>query len=125
MSWDDFAKHAKDAADWGADYHKTLRDRPVRAQTAPGAIKAQLGATPPEDGTDLAAIMADFENIVMPGITHWQHPRFFAYFNSNAAPASVLAEFLAAIIAPQCMLWQTSPAATEMETRMMLSLIHI
>ena len=124
MSWDDFAKHAKDAADWGADYHKTLRDRPVRAQTAPGAIKAQLGATPPEDGTDLAAIMADFKNIVMPGITHWQHPRFFAYFNSNAAPASVLAEFLAAIIAPQCMLWQTSPAATEMETRMMDWLCH-
>ena len=119
MSWDDFAKHAKDAADWGATYHKTIRDRPVRAQTAPGDIAAQLAPSPPEDGTDLAAIMADFERIVMPGITHWQHPRFFAYFNSNAAPASVLAEFLASIIAPQCMLWQTSPAATEMETRML------
>ncbi len=119
MSWDNFAKHAKVAADWGATYHKTIRDRPVRAQTKPGDIAAQLDATAPETGTDLAAIMADFETIVMPGITHWQHPRFFAYFNSNAAPASVLAEFLAAIIAPQCMLWQTSPAATEMETRMM------
>ncbi|WP_299142743.1 pyridoxal-dependent decarboxylase [uncultured Tateyamaria sp.] len=119
MSWDDFADHAKAAADWGADYHRTLRDRPVRAQTAPGDIAAQLDTTPPEDGTGLADIMADFESIVMPGITHWQHPRFFAYFNSNAAPASVLAEFLASIIAPQCMLWQTSPAATEMETRMM------
>ncbi|KIC46231.1 pyridoxal-dependent decarboxylase [Tateyamaria sp. ANG-S1] len=119
MSWDDFAKHAKDAADWGAAYHKTIRDRPVRAQTAPGDIAAQLADTPPEEGTDLANIMADFERIVMPGITHWQHPRFFAYFNSNAAPASVLAEFIASIIAPQCMLWQTSPAATEMETRMM------
>jgi aromatic-L-amino-acid decarboxylase len=119
MSWDDFAKHAKDAADWGADYHKTIRDRSVRAQTAPGDIAAQLGTTPPETGTDLGEIMQDFEDIVMPGITHWQHPRFFAYFSANAAPASVLAEFLVSIIAPQCMLWQTSPAATEMETRMM------
>ncbi|WP_299745621.1 pyridoxal-dependent decarboxylase [uncultured Tateyamaria sp.] len=119
MSWDDFAKHAKDAADWGVNYHNTLRDRPVRAQTKPGEIAAQLADAPPEDGTDLAAILEDFERIVMPGITHWQHPRFFAYFNSNAAPASVLAEFLTSIIAPQCMLWQTSPAATEMETRMM------
>ena len=119
MSWNDFAKHAKTAADWGAEYHKTIRDRPVRAQTAPGEIAEQLAQTPPETGTDLGAIMDDFERIVMPGITHWQHPRFFAYFNSNAAPASVLAEFLTAIIAPQCMLWQTSPAATEMETVMM------
>ena len=67
----------------------------------------------------MADIMADFENIVMPGITHWQHPRFFAYFPSNAAAASILAEFLTSIVAPQCMLWQTSPAATEMEIRMM------
>ena len=119
MNWDDFASHAKDVADWGADYHKTIRDRPVRAQTAPGEVSAQLPDSPPEDGTDMANIMADFEKVVMPGITHWQHPRFFAYFNSNAAPASVLAEFVASIIAPQCMLWQTSPAATEMETKML------
>jgi aromatic-L-amino-acid decarboxylase len=119
MNWDDFATHAKDVADWGADYHKTIRDRPVRAQTAPGDVSSQLPDSPPEDGTDMANIMADFEKVVMPGITHWQHPRFFAYFNSNAAPASVLAEFVASIIAPQCMLWQTSPAATEMETRML------
>ncbi|WP_299367986.1 pyridoxal-dependent decarboxylase [uncultured Tateyamaria sp.] len=119
MSWDEFAEAAKRAADWGAAYHATLRDRPVRAQTAPGDIAAALEPSPPEDGTALADIMADFETVVMPGITHWQHPRFFAYFNSNAAPASVLAEFLASIIAPQCMLWQTSPAATEMETRML------
>lgn len=119
MNWDDFASHAKDVADWGAEYHKTIRDRPVRAQTAPGEVSAQLPDSPPEDGTDMANIMADFEKVVMPGITHWQHPRFFAYFNSNAAPASVLAEFVASIIAPQCMLWQTSPAATEMETKML------
>jgi aromatic-L-amino-acid decarboxylase len=67
----------------------------------------------------METIFADFETIVMPGITHWQHPRFFAYFPANAAPASVLAEYLVSTIAPQCMLWQTSPAATEMETVML------
>ncbi|MEO1365273.1 MAG: pyridoxal-dependent decarboxylase, partial [Pseudomonadota bacterium] len=119
MSWDDFATQAKAAADWGANYHKTISERPVRAQTNPCDTAALLEPSPPEDGTGLDTIMADFERIVMPGLTHWQHPRFFAYFNANAAPASVLAEFVAAIIAPQCMLWQTSPAATEMETRML------
>ncbi|MEL6807061.1 MAG: pyridoxal-dependent decarboxylase [Pseudomonadota bacterium] len=124
MSWEDFAKYAKDAADWGAAYHTNVRNLPVRAQTVPGDTARQLDDTPPEDGCSLGAIMADFEKVVMPGITHWQHPRFFAYFSSNAAPASVLAEFLVSIIAPQCMLWQTSPAATEMETRMMAWLRH-
>ena len=124
MNWDDFENWSHKAATWGADYHKTLRDRPVRAQVSPGDTLAQLPESPPEEGVPLEDIWADFQSIVMPGITHWQHPRFFAYFNSNAAPASVLAEFLAAIVAPQCMLWQTSPSATEMETRMMDWLIQ-
>ncbi|QBF29915.1 pyridoxal-dependent decarboxylase [Thalassococcus sp. S3] len=119
MNWDDFESWGKRLSTWGADYHRTKSDRPVRAQVEPGEMLAQLPESPPEDGQDMTAIMEDFERIVMPGLTHWQHPRFFAYFNSNAAPASVLAEYLASIIAPQCMLWQTSPAATEMETRMM------
>lgn len=119
MDWQDFAPWGKRVADWAQDYHLTVRDRPVRAQTEPGAILDALPATPPEQAQDMEAIFADFEQIVMPGITHWQHPRFFAYFNSNAAAPSVLAEFLVSAIAPQCMLWQTSPAATEMETRMM------
>ena len=119
MKWDEFASWGRRIADWGAGYHKTLRDRPVRAQVAPGDIAAQLPLSPPEGGEGMEAIMADFEEIVMPGITHWQHPRFFAYFPSNAAPPSILAEYIASTIAPQCMLWQTSPAATEVETRMM------
>ena len=62
--------------------------------------------------------MKDFNKIVMPGMTHWQHPRFFAYFPSNASPPAILADFLTSTMAAQCMLWQTSPAASEMETRM-------
>jgi aromatic-L-amino-acid/L-tryptophan decarboxylase len=116
MDWDEFATWGRRISDWGADYHKTLRDRPVRAQTRPGDIRAGLAPSPPEAGEDMAAIMADFDTTIMPGITHWQHPRFFAYFPANAAPPSMLAEFLTTVIAPQCMLWQTSPAATELET---------
>lgn len=115
MDWDEFAHWGKHISDWSADYHKTLRDRPVRAQTAPGDIAAQLPISPPDGPEEMAAVMADFETIVMPGMTHWQHPRFFAYFPANAAPPSMLAEMLVTTVAAQCMLWQTSPAATEVE----------
>lgn len=118
MDWDTFAKHAHKIADWSADYHNTLRDRPVRSQTEPGKLAAQLPLSPPESGETMEDILSDFDSIVMPGITHWQHPRFFAYFPSNAAPPSILAEYLVSTVATQCMLWQTSPAVTEMETRM-------
>jgi len=116
MNWDEYSDWGSRISQWAAEYHKTLRERPVRAQTAPGDIAAQLPEMPPEGGEDMDIIMSDFERIVMPGITHWQHPRFFAYFPANAAPPSMLAEMLVSTIAAQCMLWQTSPAATEMET---------
>ena len=119
MDWDDFAHWGSKISHWAAGYHKALRDRPVRSRAKPGDTLAQLPVSPPETGVAMDTIMADFETIVMPGLTHWQHPRFFAYFPANAAPPSMLAEFLVTIIAPQCMLWQTSPAATEMETRML------
>jgi aromatic-L-amino-acid decarboxylase len=119
MNWSEFSRWGSRISQWATDYHTTLRERPVRAQVLPGEIYAQLPAQPPETGEAMDAVMADFERIVMPGITHWQHPRFFAYFPANAAPPSMLAEMLVSTIAPQCMLWQTSPAATEMETRML------
>ncbi|MWD29144.1 aspartate aminotransferase family protein [Aquicoccus sp. SCR17] len=119
MDWKDFPRWGRKVADWAAEYHGGLRDRPVRAQTRPGDILRALPESAPEKPESVEAVFEDFETIVMPGMTHWQHPRFFAYFNSNAAPASVLAEYLASTVAAQCMLWQTSPAATEMETRMM------
>jgi len=119
MRWTDFPKWGRYVAYWAAEYHGSLRERPVRAQTKPGEIAAQLAAAAPEQGEPVEDVIKDFERIVMPGITHWQHPRFFAYFPSNASPAAVLADFFTTVMAPQCMLWQTSPAATEMETRMM------
>ena len=118
MHWDGFAEWGRHIADWGRDYHTGLRDRPVRAQVRPGEIAAQLPDAPPEGAEEMTQIFGDFERIVMPGMTHWQHPRFFAYFPANASPPSMLAEFLVTTLAAQCMLWQTSPAATELETRM-------
>ena len=114
-----FREWSRKAADWGVDYRSTLKDRPVRAQTRPGDIFNAVPVAPPELAEPIEAIFADFEQTIVPGMTHWQHPRFFAYFPANAAPASVVAEHLVNAMAAQCMLWQTSPAATELETRVL------
>ena len=119
MKIEDFRKEAHALVDWMADYLERVGDFPVRAQVEPGAVAAQLEAAAPEQGEPLEAIFRDFQEIVLPGMTHWQHPSFFAYFPANASPPSVLAEMLTATLAAQCMLWQTSPAATEMETRVL------
>ena len=115
MNHDELNHWSKRAADWATAYHAALRDRPVRAPLVPGAISRQLPPSPPEAPEPMAEIFADFDRIVPPGITHWQHPRFFAYFPANASPASMLAEQLANAIAAQGMIWQTSPAVTEIE----------
>jgi len=119
MNSNEFRIWSQKAAAWGADYREGLRDLPVRAQTKPGAIFNAVPSDAPEAPEAMENIFADFERIILPGITHWQHPRFFAYFPANAAPASVIAEQLISTMAAQCMLWQTSPAATELETRVL------
>jgi len=119
MNHDDLRHWSKIAADWAHDYHASLRSRPVRAPLMPGAIARQLPLSPPEAPEPMEAIFADFDRIVPPGMTHWQHPRFFAYFPANASPASMLAEQLANAMAAQGMIWQTSPAVTEVEQVMM------
>ncbi|CAN7352567.1 pyridoxal-dependent decarboxylase [Rhizobium sp. LjRoot30] len=118
MQDEEFRRWSEKAAVWGAQYRETLRERPVRAQTMPGDIAGRITDAPPESGEAMDSIFRDFEDFIVPGMTHWQHPRFFAYFPANAAPASVVAEYLVTAMAAQCMLWQTSPAATELETRM-------
>ncbi|MDI4657594.1 pyridoxal phosphate-dependent decarboxylase family protein [Xanthobacter autotrophicus] len=115
MKGEAFRHWALVAANWAADYRTGLRDRPVRAGTKPGEIAAQLPRSAPEEAEPMVDIFADFERILVPGMTHWQHPRFFAYFPANASPASVIGEFLSSAMGAQCLLWQTSPAATELE----------
>ncbi len=119
MNTDDFRRHAHAMVDWMADYMEGIEEFPVRSQVKPGDIAATLPARPPETGEPMERIFADFQRDVIPGITHWQHPNFFAYFPGNSSPPSVLAEMLTATVGAQCMLWQTSPAATEMETRIL------
>ncbi|MDX5356196.1 MAG: pyridoxal-dependent decarboxylase [Rhodobacterales bacterium] len=120
MNHDDLREWSKRAADWAHDYHAGLRDRPVRASIAPGSLRDALPAEAPEAAEAMGRIWHDFETLVPGAMTHWQHPRFFAYFPANAAPVSMLAEQLANAMASQAMLWQTAPAATEIEQAMMV-----
>jgi aromatic-L-amino-acid decarboxylase len=117
MDLEEFRRHGHALVDWMTAYLADVGHHPVRAQVRPGEVAAQLPGAPPGRGEPMERILADFEHILLPGITHWQHPSFFAYFPANASPPSVLAEMLTATLGAQCMLWQTSPAATELETR--------
>lgn len=110
-----FRRYGHELIDWVADYFEQVEDYPVRAQVQPGDIKSQLPAEPPRSDEGMDRIFADFKTILMPGMTHWQHPGWFAYFPANNSPPSVLGELLTAGLGAQCMIWQTSPAAAELE----------
>ena len=119
MNLDEFRKHGHELVDWMADYFARVEEMPVMAQVEPGEILSQLPLTPPEKGESFTTIMKDFQEVILPGITHWQSPNYFAYFNANNSFPSVLAEMLTATLGAQCMSWITSPAATELEDRVM------
>ena len=101
--------------EWAASYLERVGELPVLAQVAPGEIRSRLPATAPETGEPFAAVLRDLDEVLLPGITHWQHPRFFAYFATSAAEPAILAELLAATINSVSILWRTAPAATELE----------
>lgn len=102
--------------DWIADYLSTLVSRPVQSQVEPGWVRAQLPHHAPEHPEPLAAVLADLDRVIVPGLTHWQHPGFFAFFPAGSGGPSILGELLAAGLGVQGMLWITSPACTELET---------
>ncbi len=114
-----FREQAHRMVDWMADYMGEVENFPVKSQVQPGEIYQSLPGQAPSEGEEMSAIMRDFNDIIMPGITHWQSPNFFAYFPANSSYPSVLAEMLTATLGAQCMLWETSPAATELEELMM------
>jgi len=119
MTPEEYRKYAHEMVDWIADYLETVQDLPVRSNVQPGDVINQLPTSAPETGEPFDAIFADFQTKIMPGITHWQHPRFFGFFPANVSEPSMLAEMLVTAMGTNAMLWETSPAATELEERMM------
>jgi aromatic-L-amino-acid decarboxylase len=111
----DFREDAAAASEWVARYLEGVRERPVLAQVEAGEIRAALPASPPETAEPFAAVLRDLDEVLLPGVTHWNHPRFFAYFAVSGTEPGILAEFLTAALNVNAMLWRTSPAATELE----------
>jgi len=119
MDNESFRKHAHDFVDWIADYFENIERFPVMSQVKPGEIKSKLPVSPPQSGESMDRIFADFKEVILPGMTHWQHPNWHAYFPANNSPESVLGEMLMAGMGAQGMSWLTSPATTELEDRVM------
>ncbi len=119
MTPDEFRTNGYALIDWIAEYLEGVEQFPVASQVQPGDIRASLPAHPPTDTEPFSAMLADLDQLVMPGITHWQHPSFFAYFPANISYPSILGELAAAGLGVQGMSWVTSPACTEVETLMM------
>lgn len=119
MDNDAFRRHGHAVIDWLADYYEQVETFPVQSRSAPGDLRRQLPAHPPEQGEEFGTILADVDRLIMPGITHWQSPGFFAYFPANSSPPSVLGELIAAGLGVQGMSWATSPACTELETHVL------
>jgi aromatic-L-amino-acid decarboxylase len=119
MTPDEFQRWGHAVIDWLAEYQRKVESMPVLAQTAPGQIRALLPAEPPAQGEPFELILADVDRLILPGITHWQSPKFFAFFPANNSGPSILGELLSAGLGVQGMLWATSPACTELETHVL------
>jgi aromatic-L-amino-acid decarboxylase len=119
MNSTEFRRYGHQLIDWLSDYYENIEQLPVKSPVKPREIIEKLAKTPPIEGEDFESIFQDFQTQILPGITHWQHPSFFAYFPANSSFPSILAELLTAGMGAQCMIWETSPAAAELEEQMM------
>ena len=115
MHPEEFRRHGHELVDWMADYLAGVGDLPVTPAVRPGDIRRGRPASPPLEGEPFAALFDDFRDLIVPGMTHWNHPGWFAYFPGNNSPPSILGEMLTSAMGAQCMSWATSPAATELE----------
>jgi aromatic-L-amino-acid/L-tryptophan decarboxylase len=125
MAPEEFRRHGHALIDWVADYMEKVETFPVRSRVSPGEIRSKLPERAPEEPEPFEDVLRDLDEIILPGITHWQHPGWFAYFPGNASPPGVLGELAAAGLNVQGMLWSTSPAATELESLMMDWLVDL
>jgi len=125
MTADEFRRIGRSVIDWIADYYENIEGYPVLSQVKPGDIRAELPALPPQQGESFNQVLEDVERIILPGVTHWQSPNFFAYFPANTSGPSILGELLSAGLGVQGMLWQTSPACTELETHVLDWLVEM
>ena len=125
MTPEEFRQHGHAVVDWIADYYGRIESYPVLSRAQPGEIRASLPAQPPARGEPFPAILADIESLILPGITHWQSPNFYAYFPSNASGPAILGDLLSSGLGVQGMLWATSPACTELETHVLDWLVHM
>ncbi len=116
---EDFRKEAHKLVNWMADYLANIEQYPVKPSLEPGEVYQALPDQAPEQGEDFSQIFHDFQKIILPGMTHWQHPSFFSYFPANSSFPSLLGEMLTATMGAQCMIWDTSPAAAELEEKVM------
>ncbi|HEY5123978.1 MAG TPA: aminotransferase class V-fold PLP-dependent enzyme [Ignavibacteria bacterium] len=119
MDIEEFQKEAHKIVDWIVEYYKEIEKYPVKSQVVPGFIFNQLPDKPPAKSDSIEEIFNDFQKIIIPGISHWQSPNFFAYFPANSSYPSLLAEMLTAALGAQCMKWETSPAAAELEEKVL------
>ncbi len=119
MTPDEFRRHGHAVVDWIADYYSRIESFPVLSRAEPGQIRATLPVDPPENGERFSALLADLDRLILPGVTHWQSPNFYAYFPSNASGPAILGDLLASGLGVQGMLWATSPACTELETHVL------
>src|SRR5258707_4471973 len=115
MTPEEFRAAGHQIVDWIADYRATVASRPVMARTEPGDIKKQLPAQPPEEPEPFTSIVRDLDAIIVPGLSHWQHPQFFGYFPCNGTLASVLGDYVSTGLGVLGLAWQSSPALTELE----------
>ena len=115
MTPEEFRHYGHQLIDWLADYHEGMADRPVMAVTRPGEIRDALPTAPPNEPEDFAAVIADLDRVVLPGLSLWQHPRFFGYFPANSLPAGILGDLVSTGLGVIGLSWQSSPAITEIE----------
>src|SRR5271157_4122009 len=119
MTPQQFRDYGRAVVDWIADYYERIETLPVLSPVKPGEIRQNLPSEAPENGEDFATMLRDIDRLILPGVTHWQSPNFFAYFPANASGPAILGDLMSSALGVQGMLWATSPACTELETHVL------